>query len=79
MRRPFVVPAFKKTGLVIVIKENLDTHPKALVQAAPIYPLELKRKRIKGFVSLVYIVSDNEVARNIRITEATNRSLLIPS
>ena len=53
--------------------DDLDSHPKLIVQSNPAYPSALKRGRIEGYVEIVFVVTADGKVRNVRISKASHR------
>jgi protein TonB len=59
-------------GKVFELKD-LDTIPAATLQSAPVYPADLKRKGVEGFVDVGFIVDSNGVVQNVRVISSSQR------
>jgi len=53
--------------------QDLDNPPRPLVQAAPVYPHNLKRQGVEGKVWLIFIVDETGNVRRPRVEKSTNR------
>jgi len=53
--------------------QDLDTPPRPIVQAAPVYPHSMKRQGIEGKVWLLFIVDETGNVRRPRVEKSTNK------
>ncbi|MGE9294048.1 MAG: energy transducer TonB [Puniceicoccales bacterium] len=53
--------------------DDLDKQPRALNQPPPRYPRAFMRKKISGFVKLMFVVDENGKARDIEVLESTHK------
>ena len=53
--------------------DDLDKQPRATTQPMPKYPRALMRKKISGFVKLMFIVDENGKVQDIEVVEASHK------
>ena len=59
-------------GKVFELKD-LDTPPTPTLQSPAVYPADLKRKGVEGFVDVGFIVDSNGVVQNVRVISSSQR------
>ena len=58
---------------------DLDQRPRPLFQAAPVYPFELRRKRVEGNVRVVFVVDTEGRVTNPKVESATDPAFEKPA
>jgi periplasmic protein TonB len=58
---------------------ELQKRPEPVAQAAPVYPPELRKARIGGLVTLVFVLSEDGRAEDIRVENSTRPEFEMPS
>jgi len=59
--------------------DDLERKPKALFQVEPVYPYDLKNRRIEGWVLLEWVITDRGRVTSIRAIEYSHRDFVQPS
>ena len=51
---------------------DLDQRPRALAQASPVYPMELRKKKVAGVVYVMFVVDDSGRVQNPKVERASD-------
>ncbi len=59
--------------------EDLERKPRALFQIEPVYPYDLKNRRIEGWVLLEWVITDRGRVTSVRAIQYSHREFVQPS
>lgn len=59
--------------------DEIDQKPRAIFQSAPIYPAEMRGKKVEGTVTVIFIVDASGRVTNPRIKESSNPAFEKPA
>ena len=58
---------------------DIDQKPRAVFQAAPLYPSEMRGKKLEGVVTIIFVVDSNGRVSNPRIEKSTHPAFEKPT
>lgn len=59
--------------------EEIDQRPRAMFQTAPVYPAELRAKKVEGVVSLIFVVDPSGKVQTPRVEKSTHPAFEKPA
>lgn len=59
--------------------DDLDKAPRAVFQVEPLYPYELRQSKVKGWVLIEWVISDDGSVRTTKVIESSNHAFHRPA
>ncbi|MFO0827660.1 MAG: TonB family protein [Phycisphaerales bacterium] len=58
---------------------EIDQKPRAVFQSAPVYPTEMRGKKIEGVVTVIFVVDPTGKVANVRVEKSNNPAFEAPA